>query len=339
MTKVKIISGIIIGGLAAIVIVAIASGVFFLVKYNDYWRFASDTGLSPWDAVEIYEWPNEHTEWIMSLSNAAADEDWDRLDELTKKDRHSYLGSYFRNLSKAMKGELSTCLMDYYAPFEKALFIPVTEKAGRFPISNSGEVWYQLGEMTMAEHSAILGLILSKNQNGSRYLQRLGDINRIWGDEQAAGKYFHLLGKGSSLDEEKLEFKRSLLPGKDFVHTATDYRCALKALLEANPGNLPAYEYLVCLDLLIKDLDAFIQDFNPAMPVSRIYQEAGLIWMSVTGDHSMETAGRFHLDESILNDFKQFSSLVDKQDTKQLRKLFGRSYWFYFKYAARNDKN
>lgn len=308
------------------------------LRYNDFRRYARDTGMTYKEAVEQYGKPCESTEWVMSLSNAAADEDWDRLEKLTAEDRHSEIGSYYRNLAKAMKGELSTSLMSYYAPFERALFMPVGEDAGRFNIAQSGEVWYQLGEMTMAEHSAMLGLIFSRKQCGRRFLQRLGEINHIWGDEVAASKYFSLACRGSALSEEQLEFKRSLLPNQDRIHSASDYRAALKALVEAGPGNRPAYEYLVCLDLLCKNLEAFVEDFNPQMPGSRLYQEAGLIWMASTGDHSEETARHFGIEEETFNEFGKFSQMFGHADLKSMQERFGKTYWFYFKYATRNEK-
>lgn len=318
---------------------ALALCVFIALRYNDFWRFARETGLSLGEAVELYGKPTADSEWLASVSNAAADGDWDRLDRLTEKDRHSEIGSCYRNLAKAMKGELSENLMSYYAPFERALFIPVNENSNRLSIALSGEVWYRLGEMTMAEHSAILGLIFSKNQNGPRYLQRLGDINLIWGDLQAAKKYHDLTGKPSSLSEEELMRKRAQLPSEDHIHSASDYRSALKALVAADGSNRPAYEYLLCLDLLCKDLRAFIEDFNPEMPVTRLYQEAGLIWMASTGDHSSETASRFRVGEDVFNEFQQFTTMFGNAPFKDIQDKFGTTYWFYFKYAVRNEKN
>lgn len=326
-------------GIAALVVAALGCCAFIFLRYNDFWRYTSDTGLSPREAVKAFGKPSPQLEWLMSLSNAATDEDWDRLDNLTREDRHSEVGSCYRNLAKAMKGELSASLMDYYAPFERALFIPVGENSSRLTIALSGEVWYQLGEMTMAEHSAILGLAFSQKQNGKRFLRRLGEINRIWGDEQAAAKYFGLTGKPSALDIDQLLYRRSLLPAKDVIHSAGDYRTPLKALVAANPGNRPAYEYLLCLDLLCKELGAFVEDFNPQMPGSRLYQEAALIWMASTGDHSEQTAAHFGIEEEVFNEFIQFTEMFGKASFEQMQSRFGKTYWFYFKYAVRNEKS
>jgi len=329
--------------LAAILTAAlsVAAGwcTFTYFRYDDFWRYAKDTGLNRKEAVKLYGKPSEQTEWLMSMSNAAADEDWERLDNLTREDRHSEIGSYYRNLAKAMKGELSASLMDYYAPFERALFIPLNENTPQFAIAQSGEVWYQLGEMTMAEHGTILGLIFSEKQNGRRFLQRLGEINHIRGDEHAAEKYFHLTGKTSSLDNNQLIYKRFLLPIKDIVHSADNYRAALLHLVEANQGNIPAYEYLLCLDLLKKDLNAFLADFNPQMPVSRLYQEAGLICMASSGDYSEQAAARFGIVQTVFSEFRQFTEMYDHSSFEEIQERFGKTYWFYFKYAVRNEKN
>jgi len=327
--------------LILIAVLSISAGLclFTFLRYDDFWRYAKDTGLSCREAVKLYGKPSEQSEWLMSLSNAAADEDWDRLDCLTQEDRHSEIGSYYRNLAKAMKGQLSASLMDYYAPFERALFIPLNENTPRFAIAQSGEVWYQLGEMTMAEHSAMLGLIFSKKQSGKRFLQRLGEINRIWGDEQATSKYFSLTGKPSNINSKQLTYKRFLLPTKDIVHSADDYRAVLRTLIEANWGNRPAYEYLLCLDLLKKDLNAFLEDFDPQMPTTRLYQEAALICMASSGDYSEKSAERFNIDQKVFVEFRQFTEMFSNATFEQIQERFGKTYWFYFKYAVRNEKN
>ena len=328
---------ILISAGGAIVFAALLACACTRLRYNDFRRYGRDTGLSWDEMVQTYGEPTPDLEWAMSLSNAAFDEDWDRLEKLTQKDRRSELGTYFRNLAKAKKGLLSEELMSYYQPFERALFLPVGEKSGRFIIAQSGEVWWQLGENTMAEHSAILGLSFSKNKCGRRFLQRLGEINKVWGDEAAAAKYFNLAGCGSKMDEEELARRRSLMQTRDEIHPADALRPILKSLLEASPDNETALEYLLCLDLLLKDLPSFVEDWTPQAKHSEVYQQAALIWMAYTGEHDDSLMDLFGITPEVFERFKQFTMMYGKASFKQMEEQFADTYWFYFKYAKRNE--
>ena len=48
----------------------------------------------------------------------------------------------------------------------------------------ANEVWFALGDMTMAEHAAILGMIFSPHHTGARAVKRLAEINLVNGDER-----------------------------------------------------------------------------------------------------------------------------------------------------------
>lgn len=265
------------------------------------------------------------------------------------------LGTYFYNLANAMQGRLGEGLMDHYQPFERGLFLPVNDKATRFAITSAGEVWYRLGEMTMAEHSAILGLIFSPEHYGPRYLMRLAQINLVNGEDAAARKYLDMLGghrgyrqwasehyPGNQTPEAErwLERMRSLVPARDTVHYASDARTSLRILLDANPANNMAREYLLCYDLLVKDLDSFIADYGDCGLRARTYQEGILIYLASNGMLSEETVAKYPVSEDVLSDFFEFSDIYQKNSGAMapLEKKFGKTYMFYFRFAKRNEK-
>ena len=51
--------------------------------------------------------------------------------------------------------------MDGYQPASQGLFLPVAPHSTYLTIYAANEVWFALGDMTMAEHAAILGMIFS----------------------------------------------------------------------------------------------------------------------------------------------------------------------------------
>lgn len=131
--------------------------------------------------------------------------------------------------------------------------------------------------MTMAEHATILGMIFSPNHTGSRMVKRLAEINLINGDEEAAMKYLRILsntrfynqwakdripGKESETVKQWLKNKQAFIPQSDTIRiSTTDVAKSLRLLLESNPDNGMARDYLLCLHLLAKNLPGFLEDY------------------------------------------------------------------------------
>ena len=90
-----------------------------------------------------------------------------------------------------------------------------------------------------------------------------------------------------------LSHMRSLVPKKDTVHYASDARTSLRFLLDASPANNMAREYLLCYDLLVKDLDSFIKDYGNCGLSARVYQEGILIYLASNGILSEETVSKY----------------------------------------------
>ncbi len=339
----------------ALLLALLAAWGVMALKFPYYRQYGRMLGLSPCKTIKYCGWPKKDVEWLLSMDVESFRGDWEKVREYSAEDRHSMLGTYFYNLSNAMQGRLGEGLMDHYQPFERGLFLPVNDKSTKFAITSAGEVWYRLGEMTMAEHSAILGLIFSPEHYGPRYLMRLAQINLVNGEDEAALKYLRMLGKhrgyrrwaserfpGSQTQEveEWLSRMRSLVPKKDTVHYASDARTSLRFLLDASPANNMAREYLLCYDLLVKDLDSFIKDYGNCGLSARVYQEGILIYLASNGILSEETVSEYPVTEEVLSDFFEFSDIYQKNSGAMapLEKKFGKTYMFYFRFAKRNEK-
>ena len=101
-----------------------------------------------------------------------------------------------------------------------------------------------------------------------------------------------------------------------------------------------ALDYLLCYDLLTKDLDAFVGDFVPSLTRSRLYEEAMLIVLAAKGGMDPENLDHYHISQETLDRFNRFVSIYkrDGGSGRNLTAEFGRSYWYYFYYAVRNEK-
>lgn len=302
-----------------------------------------------------YGEPREDMNNIFGAVLEAVEGNWDKVDALTRGSRTSELYAYYHNLAMAMKGCLADSLMYYYQPFERGLFLPVGEKSGQMRIAASSEVWFRLGEMTMAEHSAMLAQIFSPHHFGVPYLKRLAEINMVNGQDEAARKYLHLLsgepgcgdwvsdripGQESKAVKESISALRALVPDRDIVHSPSDYRGMLKNLLASNPGNGLARQYLLCLDIITKDLVHFIEDYDPSRDRSRLYDEAVLIFLAQRGALTPQNVSHFGIPQETLQEFSDYNDMVNfnRGAMEPMQKKYGNTYWFFYQYAKRNIK-
>lgn len=299
-----------------------------------------------------YGSPDFEDERILGLNTEDYFENWNKITELARQGKPGNAVSVSYNLANAMQGKLPDRLMDCYWSAALGLFMPVNENSTYLSTQLAGEVWFQLGDMTMAEHSAILSMIFSPQGKNVRMVQRLAEINLINGDKEAAEKYLRMLsntlfykqwakdrtpGEESAEVKEWLEWKRACLPQKDTLRlSSTDVTKSLHLLLEANPDNRIALDYLLCFDLLMKDLPSFLRDYeqyHTGAP-ERLYSEALLIHL-----YQKRAAGgeikAMGIRPEVVKQFNEYNQRHKQWqgDPSALEGLFGRTYWFYYQFA------
>jgi hypothetical protein len=143
-------------------------------------------------------------------------------------------------------------------------------------------------------------------------------------------------------DPHVREIRRAAV-GKDSVSLDTSVESFLQALLETNPGNKMAFEFLMAHYLCIARPDkvaASVQDLKnlgyPAIP--RHYQEAILVHSSLTGSPPRATG--YPMDSEIIERARQFMEIqagaasAEGAAQRALAAGFGNTYFFYFAYGA-----
>ena len=285
----------------------------------------------------LWNTPEVGYDRMIGLDAEVARENWDKVLELSKKDLYTVEASYCYNLAHAMKGDLGSTLMNHSQG--KPLFSllpPVTIDKSAFSDCLAGEAWFQVGNVTVAEQAAIVALQSSPDHTGARYIKRLAEVNLISGEDGAAQKYLNLLsrtlfygkwarsrmpGRQDEAVRASLAARRANLPAADFVHQSENPRRVLLALLEANPSNDVARQYLLCYDLMRYDLDSFMEDYMAKPVKGRLYQEAILIWLSQNDRMNGQEIARFGVDESTVERMNRFyQNPVAFKDT----------YWLYY---------
>lgn len=297
-------------------------------------------------------------EQTLAFSSEAYFGHWDKVISLSQNNAHpSYLSAYYTNLAYARQGRLSDELMNHYQPAYHGLLLQINETTGYVYAMASPDALMECGDMAQAQHSAMLAMTFTPHQRSSRMLRRLAEIAIINDDSAVAAKYLRMLSHTSlhrKWAEERLDIirsgesesipywinKRRMLPQQDTLFSANHWRASLANLIESNPQNKLAADYLLCFHLLNKDLELFKEDYDryyyPAfgsLP-PRLYQEALIACMDEHED-PQEQLRHYRISARVYRDCLQYLAIYEetKGDGHALQKQFGKTYWFYYYYA------
>ena len=282
-------------------------------------------------------WPKFEYDKIIGLDTEIYRENWDKVIKRSKDDLKMTEASYCYNLAHAMKGDLPENLFEYSQNYANSIFLWITTDLSQFSASMAGEAWFHLGEMTLAEQSAMIALQASPKHTGARYIERLARVNLATGEKGASQKYLEILSKtlfygkwarnilNGHPDEATrawVEDTHSKLsnPETDYVYGNNLLRPVLTGLLDANPSNALAREYLLVYDLMTFDLDHFMEDYSPETDTAPIFQEAVTVWLSMNEGLNAENAAKYGISTSMLNRLERFSRYPDN---------YRNTYWYY----------
>jgi len=293
---------------------------------------------SPIQSVYGKAWsmPRFNYERVIGLDVETAREHWDKVLLLSKKDLFMEEASYCYNLAIAMKGRLGDDLFNHSQNHHYTLLSPASSDQTVLTNTMAGEAWFHLGDMTQAEQSSITSLQASPKHTGTRFLVRLARVNLISGEDVAAMKYLSILsktlfygkwarsmmlGRQDEAARKQIEAARARLLRKDFVHQSERPRDILQGLLEADPANSLARNYLLCYDLMCYDLDRFMADYEQERINARIYHEAILIWLSQNNRLTPEQVRSYGVDLSTVDRMDRFGRNPAK---------YKNTYWYYY---------
>lgn len=305
---------------------------------------------------------NLEKEKVLALSSEVYFNNWDRVDELLRKnDLQNNIVAYYTNITLSGRNELADKLLDYYQPVPDGMFLPVDPASPQLTMLLSGDVYFHLGDKAMAEYAAMSGMIFSPKQRSSRMVKRLAEINLINEDSLAACKYLRMLDatlfhRNWALKHEQmlheqdssanpwLQQKRSQLVTSDTLRSPNDYIASLTLLVESNPANKSALDYLLCYYLLDKDLASFVTAYNRWYKnkieyIPKLYSEALLIYL-VLEKTPEKVIQSYKLPADRAADFVKYTQLFEETEDEmsKLREEFSKTYWFYFHFVQMVNK-
>lgn len=255
---------------------------------------------------------------------------------------------FYYNLVMAQNGYLPDNLLRFQSN-NLGTFEKLGPDTPTLTIKTLNELYWVLGDMTFCERATMLANVCSPNNRNIRMVKRLAEINLVKGDYAATRKYlrilqktfvwsrwanraFSSLGRKATTDEKALlqQYieKRPFINRKDTLRLNENCHTIMCELAESNPNNNIAIDYMLCSDLLLKDMETFKRDYDTYylkqknVSYERLYQEALMIYLAGTKAKPEEWA-KYIKRQDILKRFYQYNEERGNQ-------AFSDTYWYYF---------
>ncbi len=215
------------------------------------------------------------------------------------------------------------------------------------------EVYYHLGMINTSQRFTFEAMeAIPSFQKSARCYQRLAETNIINGDYAVAEKYlkalqhtlFYKEWANDALsylhDEKKINAHpewgrlRSYLYKEDFLFDESQKDIILGILLNSNPNNRMAFEYLLAYELLNKDINAFLRYYPLGKDmgytqIPRSYQEAlSYVW---TQQHSSFKGMPWSISPVVQQEITEFARAYVHNPSNEsfFKQRFEHTYWYY----------
>lgn len=287
--------------------------------------------------------PQMKAEKRLAVADAFYERDYARAKALAlEADAPDDITAFYYYLASAMQDSLPECLLRY--PLKNlGTLTTINDKTPLMVINMMNDLYYELGDMTYAERAAMMRNVFSPQNRNVRMIRRLAEVNLVSGDTAAAMKYLRILDRThayagwsrahtpGAMDpavEAEILRRRERSNNKDNIRLGDNARNIILELLESNPGNTVALDYLLCTDLLLKDMDTFKMDYDTycmekGTPRYRdLYQQALMIWLAGT-DAPKEDWERYIVSGPLVQRFNDYSN-------RRGDPAFKDTYWYYF---------
>ena len=244
---------------------------------------------------------------------------------------------FFYNLVQAQRGELPDHLLKFTNNI-LGTFYKIGPDTPMLTIRNMNELYWALGDMTFTERAAMMTNVFSHNNRNVRMIRRLAECTYVSGDTLAAEKYLRILDKtfvyhkwaenvrkhGKNIYKQKIQ----MVNRRDTITITDNAHFLMMQLLDSNPDNIIALDYILCSNLLLKDITNFKRDYDrycietgkPRM--KPLYQEALCIYLAGT-NAPQEEWQRYIQRQDVMQRFAAYNQ-------QRGNPRFKGTYWYYF---------
>ncbi|MBQ2131880.1 MAG: hypothetical protein II431_11125, partial [Prevotella sp.] len=241
----------------------VKSIVAVLIIGTTYWLF----GIPKMGKFSL---PNFYLEKQFAVDNEYYFGNYERVIEMVENDDNPTPEMlFFYNLVQAKRHNLPNVLLKYI-PNDLGTFYRIGPKSPMLTIKNMNELYWELGDMTFTERAAMMGNVFSENNRNVRMIKRLAEVNLVSGDTLAMNKYMRILNNTwvyakqaeRMKHDERLLSKRQFVNRQDTMQVSDNLHMIMMELLDSNPNNAIALQYMLCSDLLLKDIKNFKRDYD-----------------------------------------------------------------------------
>jgi hypothetical protein len=262
------------------------------------------------------------------------------LDIVKNSDGWTAQMQFFYNLVYAQRGQLPEHLFDF-TPNNLGTFEKIGPETPRLTIINMNELYWALGDMTFTERAAMMTNVFAPENRNVRMMKRLAECNIVSGDSIAAQKYPRILSKtfvysrwAEATQQHMaqgqlppyLAQKKLFVNHRDTITISDNAHFLMMQLLDHNPDNMIALDYILCSDLLLKDITNFKRDYDrycaDRARLKPLYQEALCIWLAGT-QASQEEWQRYIKMNDVMQRFVEYNN-------QRGNPRFKGTYWYYF---------
>lgn len=302
---------------------------------------------------------DEVSEYVSGLAYYANNADWDKVLDLAEdipKDQPDFFVPYFINMALSEKEQLLSEMFKYDQEGVPGLF-----PAWRINYQNfeyASEMYYNLGIVPMAEHTAFESMVLTPYEHGAKSLKRLVQTSMLRGADREFYKYIRFFYNSPIYENWAQEQRKTYLhkqigklvdlpdmPEKVQLRDAfMNYPAPLYNLghvMNLDSTNKKVFEYIVAYVLLGKDLQSleYILDKYYAnihySEMPRYCQEA-VVLASAVVPSAGNILNKYQVSGDVIEKFRAYakqSELVNQATGKdELKVKFGDTYWFYYQY-------
>ncbi|MBR3495490.1 MAG: hypothetical protein IKH37_02050 [Prevotella sp.] len=297
-----------------------------------YWLF----GLPKMGSLKGPEW---YVERQLAVDCEYYFGNWDKVVSLVEQDAdRTPEMKFFYYLVQAQRGLLPETLLKFDQP-ELGTFYKIGPDTPMLIIKNMNELYWALGDMTYTERAALMGCVFSPGNRNNRMIRRLAECSIVSGDSAAARKYLGILGKTfvfrqwakNAPNDVSYGEKERFCNRKDTISLGDNAHNIMMQLLDSNPKNEVALDYILCSNLLLKDVQNFKRDYDRYCTdhprLRTLYQEALCVWLAASGAAEEEWQ-RYIKSADVVQRFAQYNR--QRGDAR-----FNGTYWYYYDKATK----
>jgi len=279
---------------------------------------------------------------------------FDEIIEESKKPINNLLHAYYLNIALMETDQLGKQFLQFDQKGINGL-IPIMNKELASLITLN-ELNFTLGDIAASQNFAFESNITISKTGSPRLYKRLVQTNLISGDYPVAEKYINLLEQTHYYKEwatnqrhflyndmavendELLGTKRRGLPAENYLLGATDLIYRMQHLVNADPDNTAAKEYLASVFLFGKQMPLFIELIDKyynteeaLLNLPERFQEAIII----INENNPTEWDRYKINPLVVSKYEDFKQLfLEKRNNANISNImyhkYGNTYWFYF---------